>query len=227
MSLLLAALLMGLPPLPTTQWPGLESAWALGDPNDLDGDGLDDAWESSLGLNPGDPSDAVRDFDYDRVTNLDEEILGTSPNTGWSTVHLTAGGVETLNEFGEIVRLGSGNQILVSTGGRWSALASFGTGWTPTSIRQNSRGLCVAWNMQPNADLRPRDGTDLSDRAAGGRNIYGSSGSRIRASSSPSSRSRDGEPFSNQFARSRLTRISLPACLGTARTEPPDFRPTT
>jgi hypothetical protein len=47
---------------------------------DADGDGLPDGWEKKHGLNPSDPSDAVRDSDGDGYTNIEEFINGTDPN---------------------------------------------------------------------------------------------------------------------------------------------------
>jgi hypothetical protein len=42
------------------------------DKQDIDGDGMPDLWEEKYGLNPRDPSDAVRDDDGDGFTNLEE-----------------------------------------------------------------------------------------------------------------------------------------------------------
>lgn len=47
---------------------------------DLDGDGMPDSWEISMGLNPNDPTDAFSDQDGDRVPNLWEFARGTSSN---------------------------------------------------------------------------------------------------------------------------------------------------
>lgn len=46
---------------------------------DGDGDGLPDAYETKVGLNPVDPSDAVLDSDLDQFTNLEEYSTGTDP----------------------------------------------------------------------------------------------------------------------------------------------------
>jgi len=50
-----------------------------GDPNDIDGDGLPNDWESANGLNPNDPTDADEDDDTDGVSNRDEYQAGTDP----------------------------------------------------------------------------------------------------------------------------------------------------
>jgi hypothetical protein len=46
---------------------------------DSDNDGMPDAWETSFGLNPNDPSDAVSDQDNDGMTALNEFLAGTIP----------------------------------------------------------------------------------------------------------------------------------------------------
>ena len=47
--------------------------------NDGDGDGMEDSWELSHGLDPNDPADAAYDNDGDWLTNLDEFHAGTDP----------------------------------------------------------------------------------------------------------------------------------------------------
>jgi hypothetical protein len=46
---------------------------------DSDCDGMPDAWETSHGLNPNDPRDALLDLDGDGLTNAEEFALGTDP----------------------------------------------------------------------------------------------------------------------------------------------------
>ena len=43
---------------------------------DSDGDGMPDAWEIANGLNPNDPSDAVKDCNGDGYTNIEKYING-------------------------------------------------------------------------------------------------------------------------------------------------------
>ncbi len=45
---------------------------------DADGDGMDDGWERSVGLDPGDGSDGAQDADGDGYTNLEEFLNGTA-----------------------------------------------------------------------------------------------------------------------------------------------------
>lgn len=46
---------------------------------DSDGDGMPDAWEKACGLNPNDPSDAVKDCNGDGYTNIEKYINGIDP----------------------------------------------------------------------------------------------------------------------------------------------------
>ncbi|MEZ0385566.1 MAG: DUF1800 family protein [Verrucomicrobium sp.] len=57
---------------------------------DLDEDGLPDAWETSVGLNPANAADATLDGDGDGITNLNEYAYGTHPGT------FDSGGVVTV-----------------------------------------------------------------------------------------------------------------------------------
>ena len=50
-------------------WPALPSP---APPDDFDQDGMPDAWERGVGLNPQDPADAAGDLDHDGYTNLEE-----------------------------------------------------------------------------------------------------------------------------------------------------------
>jgi hypothetical protein len=51
-----------------------------GSASDTDGDGMPNVWETSQGLNPYDPSDALFDPDGDGLVNRDECRAGTSPS---------------------------------------------------------------------------------------------------------------------------------------------------
>jgi len=57
-------------------WPELTSAPA---PPDADKDGMPDAWETTHGLNPNDPSDASGDTDRDGYTHIEEWLNRTDP----------------------------------------------------------------------------------------------------------------------------------------------------
>jgi len=54
--------------------------YLAGSPEDTDGDGLANAWETANGLNPFDPDDASADADGDGLTNGREYSAGTDPN---------------------------------------------------------------------------------------------------------------------------------------------------
>jgi len=51
---------------------------------DADGDGMDSSWETQYGLNPNEPSDALKDGDDDGVPNLWEFKRSTNPLDGLS-----------------------------------------------------------------------------------------------------------------------------------------------
>ena len=46
---------------------------------DSDGDGIPDEWEKKYGLNPNDPSDAVKDMNGDGYTNIEKFLNGIDP----------------------------------------------------------------------------------------------------------------------------------------------------
>ena len=67
---------------------------------DSDGDGMPDAWEIANGLNPNDPSDAVKDCNGDGYTNIEKYINGmdTKKKVDWTdlkntTIHYPNGKV--------------------------------------------------------------------------------------------------------------------------------------
>lgn len=49
-------------------------------PNDVDADGMPNAWELEYGLDPSDATDAGADLDADNYTNLQEYQVGTDPS---------------------------------------------------------------------------------------------------------------------------------------------------
>jgi hypothetical protein len=56
---------------------------------DTDGDGMPDEWEKQYGLNPNDPSDAVKDCNGDGYTNIEKYINGINPQskTDWRNLN--------------------------------------------------------------------------------------------------------------------------------------------
>ncbi len=73
--------------------------------NDLDCDGLPDAWELANGLNPRDPRDAFADSDGDGLTNGQEFAWKTNPRSsdtdgdGWSDGEEVAQGFDPIGRF--------------------------------------------------------------------------------------------------------------------------------
>ena len=59
------------------------------DPNDADGDGIPDTWETQFGLNPADRSDGATDGDNDGWTAVNEYLAGTNPNDASSVLILS------------------------------------------------------------------------------------------------------------------------------------------
>jgi len=55
---------------------------ALAPPEDSDGDGMPDYWETQFGLDPKDPSDAMKDADADGYANIEEYANNTHPRGG-------------------------------------------------------------------------------------------------------------------------------------------------
>ena len=51
---------------------------------------MPDRWEKHYGLDPRDPADALLDNDHDGVTNKDEFLAGTDPNSSESILRLTS-----------------------------------------------------------------------------------------------------------------------------------------
>ncbi|MCB1076838.1 MAG: hypothetical protein KDM64_03320, partial [Verrucomicrobiae bacterium] len=136
--------------------PGVANGGSNGNGNgtmvDADGDGMSDTWEILNGLNQFDSSDASRDFDYDRISNLQEFLDGTSPNTNWTLQEVplsggVIGGVSTLNEMGELVRLNNGSLTVFRwEGDQWVDRGQFGGGVTVNALKQNNFGMTVGWN---------------------------------------------------------------------------------
>jgi hypothetical protein len=55
---------------------------------DTDKDGMPDAWEKKYGLNPNDPSDAVKDCNGDGYTNIEKYINAINPKkkVDWTNI---------------------------------------------------------------------------------------------------------------------------------------------
>ena len=111
-------------------------------------------------MNFQDARDAVRDFDYDRVSNLDEYNASTEPNTDWTFIEIPdlsgrQGGVASLNDVGEFIRI-DGNTLKRWQGDYWNSRTwvsqgSFGTALQIDFLLHNNFGLAVAWQEPVNS----------------------------------------------------------------------------
>ncbi len=57
-------------------WPEYKGADLVAD---SDGDGIPDAWEKKIGIDPNDPADAVKDKNGDGYTNIEKYLNGLDP----------------------------------------------------------------------------------------------------------------------------------------------------
>ncbi|MCF6237633.1 MAG: hypothetical protein L3J79_02265 [Candidatus Marinimicrobia bacterium] len=76
------------------------------DPNDSDADGLPNDWETANDLDPNNAADALKDYDYDRLSNLLEYQNGTSHDITWTFVEIPAATMNkliALDEFGGVL----------------------------------------------------------------------------------------------------------------------------
>jgi hypothetical protein len=128
---------------------------ALGGMTDVDGDGMDDGWETAVGLNP-DVRDASGDPDGDGLTNLEEYLSGTDP----FAVDSDGDG---LSDWNEIHRYGT-NPAMADTdgGGRpdGQEVAGGGNPLNPDDDAESqsvSISLQAGWNMF-SVPLRPASG---------------------------------------------------------------------
>lgn len=157
--------LLGRDPTVSEWSPTAEDPNGVSDLNDFDGDHLSDFWEVKYGLDPTDPNDALRDPDYDRVSNLEEFALGTSPvpQHSWESIYDVDRPAFESKRFGEIPSIVGGlNKLgqlcdLESAGDRfvariwdqgvWGEDMDFGPieGFsTVVAVRLNSFGLVAA-----------------------------------------------------------------------------------
>ena len=113
--------------------------------DDADQDGMLNDWEDQHGLDKYDISDAGLDFDYDRLTNLEESLASTVPTAGWTFQAVPFFEVYSMNEHGDVVGSGNGGDLRVWTNGGPVVLdSSLPSSPQPDQTFLNNRGLVAA-----------------------------------------------------------------------------------
>ncbi|MDF1813156.1 MAG: hypothetical protein P1V20_13240 [Verrucomicrobiales bacterium] len=139
----------------------------LSEIEDADRDGMLDSWETVHGLDPENPEDAWRDFDYDRIINRTEYLNGTVPVAGWTfepiagelsfdnftrvNGHYLPHGAKTLRGDGTILSVKAGPTVFEVTrweNGQWVPDGDLGsisnTGGDVGQVLATERGMIVA-----------------------------------------------------------------------------------
>ena len=102
--------------------PSGEDLRYAGDPNDADGDGLLDAWERLVGLDPSDPDDGASDADGDGLTAAQEFALHTHPQRADSD----GDGLRDGDEVAGFARIGDYDwQMNADNGGTWESVSVY------------------------------------------------------------------------------------------------------
>lgn len=101
---------------------------------DADRDGMLDSWEVTHGLNPDEPEDAWRDFDYDRIINRTEFEMGTVPVTTWN--YSEAGADQLKN--GSWILGRDGTLTLVEANGWRIDVKNWKGSWQTESFSENT-----------------------------------------------------------------------------------------
>ena len=153
---------------------------ALGGGADSDGDGIPDADEVALGLNPNNAIDAVEDFDRDNLTNLQEYQLGTNLRVADTDGDGLRDGDEVTRGTNPLVRDtdgdGIGDGLEVQTGSDPLSPTSFnltaalsGISVTPPLFTLTFNTIAGESSVQLRVNGALRDGTtlDLTSTARG------------------------------------------------------------
>ncbi|MCK5904958.1 MAG: carboxypeptidase regulatory-like domain-containing protein, partial [Gammaproteobacteria bacterium] len=89
---------------------------------DTDKDGMPDDWEKQHSLDPNDSGDAIKDFDGDGISNLDEYKQGTDPKVANANIDVTVSVPVLTGEFQE----NSEYSVSVEVSNAGSATITFG-----------------------------------------------------------------------------------------------------
>jgi len=137
---------------------------------DADLDGLPDFYESLVGLDPNDPTDAQNDLDADSLTAVDEYILLTNPNLSDSDSDGMPDGFEVMYGLSAI----NGQDALLDLDGDgFTNLEEYNQGTKPDDINdvpeiEKLQALTLNWLMPTQRE----DGTGLSSEEIKSYNIY-------------------------------------------------------
>ncbi len=129
--------------------PGANLARFLPRPDDIDGDGLPDAWESAVGLDPAvahGPQGAFADDDLDGLTHLAEYQAGTNPHLADSDGDGLPDGWEILHGF-DPLDLGVSDASRDDDGDNLTNLQEFEIGTHPAKADTDDDGLPDGWEI--------------------------------------------------------------------------------
>jgi len=132
--------------------------------SDLDGDGMPDSWEESNGLNSSNPSDAALGDADDGLTNLEEYLNGTDPNSNDTDNDGLPDGYEVVWGFNP---LNSGDANADPDGDGLTNLQEFSGGTNPYDADTDGDGLSDSLDMFPNDpnETIDFDGDGVGDNA--------------------------------------------------------------
>ncbi len=137
---------------------GTDPSDATYTPDDTDGDGMDDAWETTYGLSVG-TDDSADDADGDGLTNLEEYGLGTDPSNDDSDSDGMDDGWELDNSLDPLLDDASDDEDLDGL----SNLEEYGLGSDPHSDDSDGDGMGDYWEAYYGLDPATDDSADDAD----------------------------------------------------------------